>query len=302
MIEKASDRCVLIPDPKDPCCKTMLCDVTLDDLDHEKEAEDMPKLKIISAKYLNETTISIKFDGYTNNSSLTIEVSKDKMIWEPQKLVNNNFIKVGKSGILYVRLELSDELIPVQNLKSEKKPEKQAKPDGGCEYKGISYKIGDEFHDECISFCVCRETGVKCLKIECPTYFGVDVLDPTCIKWDTVPSNFTPIAPNCCPEKLTCTNNGSCDHKGETYQNWQQLPENITGCEKRCYCEMGKIECQNVCPPVPALPPPNLPCPAHHASLGHSHEDECCLYWMCNEEEHINGTYDVALVSSIVLL
>lgn len=291
---KTSDRCVEVPNPKDPCCKMVLCDVTLDDMDHEPEKEsEEHKIKIISAKYVNSTFIKIKFaEDLPSNQTITIEMTRDKMLWLPVKL-QNGYIKAEKSDVLYVRLEHSNDLVAVENENS-KRNEKIKANGTSCEFKGNTYKLNEEFHDECVSYCICKESGVKCSKINCPTFFGVDVLDPQCIEWDTVPSNFTPIAPNCCPESLTCKNNGSCEYEGSTYQNWQQLPENVTGCEKRCYCEMGKIECQNVCPPVTALPPSNLPCPPHQATLGHSQDDECCLFWMCNPM--VNGGGELILI------
>ncbi|XP_030749434.1 putative epidermal cell surface receptor [Sitophilus oryzae] len=133
---------------------------------------------------------------------------------------------------------------------------------------------------------MCRAGEMKCLKLECPTYFGVDVLDPGCIEWETVPPNFQPSAPNCCPEQIRCKNNGSCLHEDKLYKNWEQLPLNVTGCEKRCYCEMGNVECQPTCPPVTALPPPNLACSSREASLQHIPDDDCCMYWVCPDPKN----------------
>lgn len=140
---------------------------------------------------------------------------------------------------------------------------------------------GDEFYKNCTSFCICLETGIKCLKIQCPTYFGLDAIDPTCLEWETVPKDFVPKAPNCCPQEVKCKSNGSCNHEGQMYHNWQELPSNVTGCDKRCYCEMGKIECQSACPPVQAMPPPILPCSPHEAILDHLPDDDCCMTWTC---------------------
>lgn len=57
---------------------------------------------------------------------------------------------------------------------------------------------------------------MKCLKLECPTYFGLDVLDPLCIEWETVPPDFVPTPPSCCPKEVKCKNNGSCSYHGKT--------------------------------------------------------------------------------------
>lgn len=71
---------------------------------------------------------------------------------------------------------------------------------GSCNHRGKAYKIGAEWYDECIAYCLCNETAqTECVTIECPTDFGLDVLDPHCLDWETVPPNHVPKAPNCCP-------------------------------------------------------------------------------------------------------
>lgn len=70
-----------------------------------------------------------------------------------------------------------------------------------CSHRGKTYKIGAQWYDECISLCVCGEGAkTECITIECPWDFGLDVLNPNCLDWETVPSNFAPKAPHCCPE------------------------------------------------------------------------------------------------------
>lgn len=284
-IEKPSESCVEIPDPKDTCCKTILCDVTLGDMDHEKDMEEMPKTKLLSAQYLNDSSIKLNLDKNIDlkEHSVLVELSHDKNEWESYLVPESQTVFVKHPDFRYIKLDNSDEILSIKS--NEEKLENIVSDSGrGCKYKEVARSLGEEFHDECESFCVCKESGVKCLKIECPTFSGVDVLDPSCIEWDTMPSNFTAKAPNCCPEKVVCKNNGSCEYEGQMFANWQQIPENITGCEKRCYCEMGKIECQNVCPPVPGLPPPNLNCPNNQIGLGHQPGDDCCKFWVCSKQ------------------
>ncbi|KAJ8985950.1 hypothetical protein NQ317_010708 [Molorchus minor] len=273
-ITKTSERCVEVPDPEDPCCKKVLCDVTLDEHDTDKE-EEKPKPKILAARFINTTTIFLNFDlTFDHNESLPdVEVSNDKGNWTYYRMLPNGYVFV-KDPVKYIKLENSDDIIDIEDLEMGPFPTSGISDNTfkDCQYKGKTFKIGEEYNDNCESLCICLNGQMKCLKIQCPTYFGVDVLDPNCIEWETIPPNFVPSPPNCCPEKVRCKENGSCDYEGRTYKNWEELPSN-----------MGKVECQNICPPVTALPPPNLPCPPHLATLSHT-QDDCCKDWVCNTD------------------
>ncbi|XP_031340197.1 putative epidermal cell surface receptor isoform X1 [Photinus pyralis] len=275
-VGKNSDHCVEVPDPADHCCKKVLCDVTLNDHEPEKDVDE-PKIKIIAVKPINSTTIKIDFepDSRKNYSTIAVEGSLNKSVWIPLQLSTNGMANAKNSK--YIRLKNHNDIFEIPNTLN-------------CEYKGHNLKLNEEYNDNCTSLCVCRESGVQCLTMECPTYFGVDVINPNCIEWESEPPNFVPSPPDCCPKSVVCKNNGSCLYKGEMYNNWQQVPTNITGCEKRCYCEMGNVECQNVCPPVPALPPHNLGCPPQLAQLTHLPDDDCCMYWTCGRGDHMQGT------------
>lgn len=260
--------------------------MSLDDHEHEKDTEET-KNKILSAAFVNDSSIKVLFEHKLDTDRLPqLEISADKKEWRRCKINLDGFINNVKSDDKYIRAEHGENIIEIESAMNNNQFDGNS-----CVYKGINRKLNEEFNDGCSSFCVCKNTGVKCLPFECPTYFGVDVLDPGCINWETSPANFTAIPPNCCPEKLVCKSNGSCELEGNVYQNWQQIPENITGCEKRCFCEMGHIECQNVCPPVTALPPANLACPTHLATLERLNEDDCCLYWMCKEDQMYTGNF-----------
>jgi len=106
------------------------------------------------------------------------------------------YIRVAEAGRTGPAIQV---FLPAEVVKtniSEKISDKNS-----CNYRGKSYKIGAEWYDECIFFCTCVEGGkVECATIECPTDFGLDLLDPHCVDWETVPPNFEPVAPQCCPQ------------------------------------------------------------------------------------------------------
>ena len=85
----------------------------------------------------------------------------------------------------------------------------------------------EEFHDGCQAFCACTQTGMQCAPLECPTDFGLDLLDPECLDWETVPKNFVPQAPHCCPDKVSCRNNGSCVYLEQRFPNFSEIPSKV---------------------------------------------------------------------------
>lgn len=98
-----------------------------------------------------------------------------------------------------------------------------------CNFKGTEYEQGQQFRDGCEQLCICNEQGVHCAKVECPSTFGLDVLNPHCIRWETVPVDFKPVVPHCCPESMRCVDNGTCTFQGMEFENWSPIPTNLTG-------------------------------------------------------------------------
>lgn len=106
------------------------------------------------------------------------------------------YVRVAEGNRLGPALQVSLPAEVVKTNASEKTSDKNV-----CNFRGEPYKIGAEWYDECISFCTCTTGGKsECVAIECPTDFGLDLLDPHCLDWETVPADFVPKAPQCCPQ------------------------------------------------------------------------------------------------------
>ncbi|XP_067213383.1 putative epidermal cell surface receptor isoform X2 [Linepithema humile] len=283
------DRCVTLASPSDPCCNITYCDVTLGD--HEIKSENSTDLNVhlIDVKVLNSTAVKLQLST-KNPEDVVTEISQNSHVWSQRKIDKDGVISnLAPAHTYYIRVTEGSNtgpaiqvILPAEVMKtnvSEKTPDKNS-----CYYKGKSYKIGAEWYDDCVFYCVCLDNGShvsnSCATIECPTDFGLDLLNPDCLDWETV--DFDPKPPHCCPQEVQCRNNGSCNYKGVNYNNWSEIPANITGCENHCYCEMGNVKCQRACLPVPALPPSYLPCASDEATLTRNLNRSCCMEWTCN--------------------
>ncbi|RXG72718.1 putative epidermal cell surface receptor [Armadillidium vulgare] len=153
-----------------------------------------------------------------------------------------------------------------------------------CHFKGKDYNAGEDFYDECEHYCQCTENlTVNCRKIECPARFGLRIMDPGCLEWEDDPS-YVPTPPKCCGQKPKCAlhiDHLACEHMGKKFQHLDFIPKEMVGCDQRCQCLSGQLDCENLCPPVTASPPFHLECERHLAKIVTVTGYPCCREWQC---------------------
>ncbi|XP_073950661.1 stranded at second transmembrane protein isoform X2 [Choristoneura fumiferana] len=150
----------------------------------------------------------------------------------------------------------------------------------GCHEDGKFYEVGEEFHIGCTELCEC--TGAErreCAALECPAHVGLELVSKGCVRWAPTPP---PRPPNCCPRAARCLSDGTCHYKEVAIPNWTEVPISLTGCEQRCFCENGELDCQEVCTPLSPLPPQSLRCPPlHRPGPVNISDEDCCKQWGC---------------------
>ena len=165
-----------------------------------------------------------------------------------------------------------------------------------CSFEGKTYQIGEHFYKDCDEFCICFENDagnkeLMCNPIKCPSSFGLDVINPMCLEWEEH-ADFVPSAPMCCPPPPVCLSDGTCHYQGHDFRNYDSIPANITGCEKRCYCEDGEVLCRDACHEISPQPPSYLQCSADVAIKVPTEDRPCCMVWDCPAMEalpdHLN--------------
>ncbi|XP_013182860.2 putative epidermal cell surface receptor [Amyelois transitella] len=150
----------------------------------------------------------------------------------------------------------------------------------GCIQDGQFYDVGEEFHIGCTELCECTGPDKReCAALVCPSHVGLELMSKGCVRWAPSPPAEPP---NCCPRTARCLSDGTCHYKGVAIPNWTEVPVSVSGCEERCFCENGELDCQEACTALPPLPPQTLRCPPLHRP-GHVNisDEDCCKQWGC---------------------
>ncbi|KAK8752615.1 hypothetical protein OTU49_006504 [Cherax quadricarinatus] len=160
-----------------------------------------------------------------------------------------------------------------------------------CSRNGRYYKAGEDFYEGCSHSCLCTEKlEVHCAAIECPVTFGLELIDPNCLEWDHDP-DYVPTPPKCCAQ-VKCISSSACQYMGQTFNNYDQIPRELTGCSQVCTCNYGNVTCHDLCDPVPIAPPPELNCEPQNAVLITLPGETCCRSWQCTAHSDIAEVND----------
>ncbi|KAK7066372.1 hypothetical protein SK128_017673, partial [Halocaridina rubra] len=149
-----------------------------------------------------------------------------------------------------------------------------------CYHNGNYHKPGEEFYKDCTHSCICSTNlEVHCAAIECPVTFGLELVDPNCLEWDT-DEDYVPTPPHCCPQ-LTCISSAACQYMDQKFNNYDVLPRELTGCSQVCTCNHGNVTCRDLCGDVPSHPPSDLNCAPEDAVRITLPGETCCETWQC---------------------
>ncbi|XP_075983326.1 stranded at second transmembrane protein isoform X3 [Anticarsia gemmatalis] len=310
-----SDKCINVQDPNDACCEVQVCDVSHDA--HEepentttststtteviKGFEDYDSVDSTPSRplVLSEPIGSVKV---LQNNSVQVNLMHMNKSEDPIHLLlsNNGGKSFSDVELKYSNLILNLEggrdyilktketgtkfnfTITASDAGANEVPDEDLRNDtkDGCFHDGHFYAIGDEFHIGCEQLCECTGPDTReCAALVCPSHVGLELVSKGCVRWAPSPPA-TP--PNCCPRSARCLSDGTCHYKGVAVPNWSEVPISLTGCEQRCFCENGELDCQEVCSSLPPVPPQSLRCPPNHrpAAVNISDED-CCKQWGC---------------------
>lgn len=89
----------------------------------------------------------------------------------------------------------------------------------------------------------------------------------------------------CCPQ-VKCVKTNACEYMGQTFNNYDEVPRELTGCSQVCTCNFGSVSCRPLCEEVPPIPPPHLDCGPETAVLITLPGETCCRSWQCPSHSH----------------
>ncbi|XP_063539026.1 putative epidermal cell surface receptor [Cydia strobilella] len=308
-----SDKCINVQDPNDACCEVQVCDVSQDV--HEDQTDNVTNSTTTAEKQnLTEeasTTTSMRPLVLTEpigsikvlqNNSVQVTLMHSNSSEDPIHLLlsddggatfkdvelkyENLILNLdgGKDYILKTK-ETGTKFnftITSMDMGQKEPPEELVEVNEkiGCHQNGKFYEVGDEFHIGCSELCECTGDETReCAALECPSHVGLELMSKGCVRWAPSPP---PTPPNCCPRAARCLSDGTCHYNGVPIPNWTDVPTSLSGCSQRCFCENGELDCQEVCSPLPPLPPQNMRCPpGHHPAPVNISIDDCCQQWGC---------------------
>ncbi|KAG6464356.1 hypothetical protein O3G_MSEX014459 [Manduca sexta] len=317
-----SEKCINVQDPNDACCEIQVCDVSHDVHEEPSENitssttketngnfEDLDELRatmrplvlaepIGSVKVLHNNSVQVNL-MHLNNSEDPIHLllsSDGGKSYEDVELKYSNLIldlEGGKDYILKTKetgtkfnFTITASNAGVNEVQDE---ELVNTTKAGCFENGQFYAVGEEFHIGCEQLCECTGPDTReCAEMICPSHVGLELMSKGCVKWAPNPPAQPP---NCCPRSARCLSDGTCHYNGIAVPNWSEVPLSLTGCERRCYCENGVLDCQEVCAPLPPIPPQTLRCPPlHHPTPVNISDEDCCKRWACVPNANDKGS------------
>ncbi|XP_063831692.1 putative epidermal cell surface receptor [Ostrinia nubilalis] len=311
-----SDKCINVQDPNDACCEVQVCDVSQDvheepenvtssststtettrsfeDYQEEQFKTTMRPLvlpePIGSVKVLQNNTVQVNLIHMNNTEDpihLLLSNDNGKSFKDVELTYSNLILNLegGKDYILKTKetgtkfnftITASDtgaNEVPDEDIANSTKV--------GCYQDGVFYAVGEEFHIGCTELCECTGPDThECVALVCPSHVGLELVSKGCVRWAPSPPAQPP---NCCPRSARCLSDGTCHYNGVPIPNWSEVPISLTGCEQRCFCENGDLECQETCSPLPPVPPQSLRCPPlHRPAPVNISDDDCCKQWGC---------------------
>ena len=92
---------------------------------------------------------------------------------------------------------------------------------------------------------------------------------------------------------MKCKSHNTCEYKGHTFKHFHDIPQDLSGCDKKCTCAYGKVTCNDICRPIPPLPPADLPCPPSNVILTTPPGETCCKTYFCSTSPISTGKKNI---------